>query len=120
MTPDQIVNLPQQEFRYELKYLRPTPDEVQQMLSRFLTSDHASVTFEPKVNTIVVMDNESAIRRISTFLTTVDRPKHQISIHVRALSITTTASKGTGLDWPNTLGPNRLSLNATAHATSNI
>src|SRR5258707_3583092 len=119
LTPDQIVNLPQQEFRYELKYLRPTPDEVQQMLSRFLTSDHASVTFEPKVNPIVVMDNESAIRRISTFLNTVDRPKHQISIQVRVLSINNTASKGTGLDWSNTLGPNGLSLNATAQANLN-
>src|SRR5260221_446495 len=97
----------------------PTPEQVQQMLSRFLTSDHASVTFEPKVNTIVVMDNESAIRRISTFLNTVDRPKHQISIQVRVLSINNTASKGTGLDWSNTLGPNGLSLNATAQANLN-
>jgi type II secretory pathway component GspD/PulD (secretin) len=119
LTQDQIVNLPQQEFRYELKYLHPTPDEVQQMLSRFLTSDRASVTFEPKVNTIVVMDNESAIRRISTFLNTVDRPKHQISIQVRVLSINNTANKGTGLDWSQTLGPNGLSLNATAQANLN-
>jgi type II secretory pathway component GspD/PulD (secretin) len=119
LTQDQIVDLPQQEFRYELKYLHPTPDEVQQLLSRFLSSDRASVTFEPKVNTIVVMDNESAIRRISTFLNTVDRPKHQISIQVRVLSINNTASKGTGIDWSNTLGPNGLSLNATAQANLN-
>jgi Flp pilus assembly secretin CpaC len=124
MKPEQVVNLPQQEFRYELKYLRPRDqNEVEQMLSNFLTTDHGtligSVTFEPKVNTIVVMDNESAIRRISTFLKTVDRPKHQISIQVRVLSINNTASKGTGIDWSQTLGPNGLSLNATAQANLN-
>ena len=113
-TQEQIVDLPQQEFRYELKYLHPSQDELQQMLGHFLTSDRASVTFEPKVNTIVVMDNESAIRRISTFLSSVDRPKHQISIQVRVISIDTTASKGTGIDWSNTLGPNGLSLKASA------
>src|SRR6266481_4659331 len=64
-TQEQIVELPQQEFRYELKYLRPSQDDVHRLVDQFLTPDHGSVTFEPKVNTIVVMDNESAIRRIS-------------------------------------------------------
>lgn len=112
-TQEQIVDLPQQEFRYELKYLHPGQDEVQQMLGHFLTSDRASITFEPKVNTIVVMDNESAIRRISTFLSGIDHPKHQIAVQVRVISIDTTASKGTGLDWSNTLGPNGLALTAS-------
>ena len=109
MTPDQVVNLPQQEFRYELKYLRPTQDDVQQMLARFLTADangnlRGSVSFEPKVNTIVVLDNESAIRRISTYLKSIDRPKRQIAVQVRVISIDNTATKGTGLDWSQTLG----------------
>jgi Flp pilus assembly secretin CpaC len=119
LTQDQMANLPQQEFRYELKYLRTTQDDVQRMLARFLTPDRGSVTFEPKVNTIVVMDNESAIRRISTYLSTVDRPKHQISIQVRVLSINNTANKGTGIDWSQTLGPNGLSINAAAQANLN-
>jgi Flp pilus assembly secretin CpaC len=119
-TQEQIADLPQQEFRYELKYLRPaSPDDVHGMVDQFLTPNHGSVTFEPKVNTIVVMDNESAIRRISTFLSSIDRPKHQISIQVRVLSINNTASKGTGIDWSQTLGPNGLSLNATAQANLN-
>jgi Flp pilus assembly secretin CpaC len=114
-TQEQIADLPQQEFRYELKYLHPTQDEVQQMLGHFLTSERASVTFEPKVNTIVVMDNESAIRRISTFLSSVDRPKHQIAIQVRVISIDTTASKGAGVDWSGVLGANGLQVSATGH-----
>jgi Bacterial type II and III secretion system protein len=112
-TQEQIADLPQQEFRYELKYLRPSPDDVHRLLDQFLTPSHGSVTFEPKVNTIVVMDNESAIRRISTFLSTVDRPKHQISIQVRVLSINNTASKGTGVDWSGVLGPDGLQVTAS-------
>jgi type II secretory pathway component GspD/PulD (secretin) len=125
MTQDQIANLPQQEFRYELKYLRPTQDDVQRMLQRFLTFDPAtgqlrgSVGFEPKVNTIVVLDNESAIRRISTYLSSIDRPRRQIAVQVRVISIDNSANKGTGVDWSNTLGPNGLSLTATAQASMN-
>jgi Flp pilus assembly secretin CpaC len=118
-TQEQITELPQQEFRYELKYLHPTQDNVQAMLGHFLTPDRGSITFEPKVNTIVVMDNESAIRRISTFLSSIDRPKHQISIQVRVISINNTANKGTGIDWSQTLGPNGLSLTSTAQANLN-
>jgi Flp pilus assembly secretin CpaC len=116
-TQEQIADLPQQEFRYELKYLRPSQDDVHRMVDQFLTSDHGtqigSVTFEPKVNTIVVMDNESAIRRISAFLSSVDRPKRQISIQVRVLSINNTASKGTGVDWSGVLGSNGLQVTAS-------
>jgi Flp pilus assembly secretin CpaC len=118
-TQEQITDLPQQEFRYELKYLRPSPDDIQQMLKNFLTPERGSITFEPKVNAIVVMDNESAIRRLSTFLKSVDRPKHQISIQVRVISINNSANKGTGIDWTNTLGPNGLALNAAAQANLN-
>lgn len=125
MTQDQIANLPQQEFRYELKYLRPTgEDDVQRMLGRFLTTSPpgaapGTVSFERQVNTIVVMDNESAIRRISTYLNSIDRPRRQISIQVKVLSINNTANKGTGIDWSNTLGPNGLSINGSAQATMN-
>jgi Flp pilus assembly secretin CpaC len=119
MTQDQIADLPQQEFRYELKYLRPDEEAVHRMLERFLTPGRGSVSFEQKVNTIVVLDNESSIRRISTYLSSVDRPKRQISIQVRVISINNTANKGTGVDWSQTLGPNGLSLTAAAQANIN-
>jgi type II secretory pathway component GspD/PulD (secretin) len=124
MTQDQMGNLPQQEFRYELKYLRPTQEDVQRMLERFMTIDangniRGTVSFEQKVNTIVVLDNESAIRRISTYLSSVDRPKRQISVQVRVISIDNTANKGIGIDWSQTLGPNGLSLTASAQANIN-
>src|SRR5260221_2241012 len=125
MTQDQIGSLPQQELRYELKYWRPSEEDVQKdengnirMLAHFLTTGpngerRGSASFEPKVNSIVVLDNESAIRRISTYLKSIDRPRRQIAIQVRVLSINNIVNKGTGLDWSNTLGPNGLALDAT-------
>src|SRR5260221_13291495 len=125
MTQDQVANLPQEEFRYELKYLHPTgEDDVQRMLGRFLTTSPpgaapGTVSFEKQVNTIVVMDNESAIGRISTYLSSIDRAKRQISVQVRVISINNIANKGIGIDWSSTLGPNGLALSATAQANLN-
>ena len=40
LTQDQITTLPQQDYRYELKYLHPRPEDIQRMLGHFLTPDH--------------------------------------------------------------------------------
>jgi hypothetical protein len=61
LTQDQIATLPQEEFRYELKYLHPRPEDIQRMLGHFLTPDHGTATLEPQINTIVVSDNETVI-----------------------------------------------------------
>jgi hypothetical protein len=37
LTQDQITTLPQREYRYELKYLHPKPEDIQRMLGHFLT-----------------------------------------------------------------------------------
>ena len=145
LTQDQIVTLPQHEFRYELKYLRPDrrqdvylaagspPVAEDPSLSKFLTNiEHflthgqgpqpalvGSVTYERKVNMIVVYDNELAIHRVQSYLATIDRPKHQISLQVRVLSINLTANKNVGVDWSSTLGQQGLPLSVTASANLN-
>jgi Flp pilus assembly secretin CpaC len=116
LTQDQITTLPQQEFRYELKYLHPRPEDIQRMLGHFLTPDHGSATLEPQINTIVVSDNETVIPKIARYLKSIDVPRRQISIQVRVISITTTGDKFVGVDWSSTLGTNGLSLSATAQA----
>jgi hypothetical protein len=116
LTQDQIATLPQQEFRYELKYLHPKPEDIQRMLGHFLTPDHGSATLEPQINTIVVSDNETVIPKIARYLKSIDVPRRQISIQVRVISITTTGDKYTGVDWSGTLGKNGLSLTATAQS----
>jgi Bacterial type II and III secretion system protein len=113
LTQDQITTLPQQEFRYELKYLHPRPDDIQRMLGHFLTPDHGSASLEPQINTIVVSDNETVIPKIARYLRSIDVPRRQISVQVRVISITTTGNKNVGVDWSTTLGQNGLSLSGT-------
>jgi hypothetical protein len=116
LTQDQIATLPQQEYRYELKYLHPKPEDIQRMLGHFLTPDHGTATLEPQINTIVVSDNETVIPKIARYLKSIDVPRRQISIQVRVISITMAGDKFTGVDWSKTLGPSGLSLSATAQA----
>jgi type II secretory pathway component GspD/PulD (secretin) len=110
LTQDQIATLPQQEYRYELKYLHPKPEDVQRMLGHFLTPDHGTATLEPQINTIVVSDNETVIPKIARYLKSIDVPRRQISIQVRVISITTTGDKNIGIDWSQTLGAQGLTL----------
>ena len=99
LTQDQLTSLPPQEFRYELKYLHPAGQEaVQNMLGHFLTPDRGLVTYEPKVNMIVVNDNETAIRRVASYLSSIDLPRRQISVQVRVISINLSAGKNVGVD----------------------
>ena len=114
LTQDQIATLPQQEYRYELKYLHPRPEDIQRMLGHFLTPDHGSATLEPQINTIVVSDNETVIPKIARYLKSIDVPRRQISIQVRVISITTTGNKNVGVDWSSTLGQAGLPISATA------
>ena len=117
LTQDQIATLPQQEYRYELKYLHPRPEDIQRMLGHFLTPDHGSATLEPQINTIVVSDNETVIPKIARYLKSIDVPRCQISIQVRVISITTTGDKNVGVDWSKTLGQNGMTLTATAQSS---
>jgi hypothetical protein len=116
LTQDQIATLPQQEYRYELKYLHPRPEDIQRMLGHFLTPDHGTATLEPQINTIVVSDNETVIPKIARYLRSIDVPRRQISIQVRVVSITATGNKNIGVDWSSTLGTNGLTLSATAQS----
>jgi Flp pilus assembly secretin CpaC len=108
LTQDQIATLPQQEYRYPLKYLHPKPEDVQRMLGHFLTPEHGTATLEPQINTIVVSDNETVIRKIARYLKSIDVPRRQISIQVRVISITTTGDQFVGIDWSQTFGQNGL------------
>src|ERR1700738_364282 len=116
LTQDQIATLPQQDFRYELKYLHPKPEEIQRMLGHFLTPERGTASLEPQINTIVVSDNETVIPKIARYLRSVDVPRRQISIQVRVISITMSGDKFTGVDWSSTLGKTGLSLSGTVQS----
>jgi hypothetical protein len=108
LTQDQIATLPQQEFRYELKYLHPKPEEIQRMLGHFLTPERGTASLEPQINTIVVSDNETVIPKIARYLRSVD-----------VISITTSGDKFTGVDWSASLGKTGVTLSATGQANLN-
>jgi hypothetical protein len=116
LTQDQIATLPQQDYRYELKYLHPKPEDIQRMLGHFLTPDHGSATLEPQINTIVISDNETVIPKIARYLKSIDVPRRQISIEVRVISITTSGDKFVGVDWSTSLGKAGVTLSATGQA----
>jgi Flp pilus assembly secretin CpaC len=143
LTPDQITTLPRHEFRYELKYLHPdvqpaaagsgpagnspnVPEFISHIQS-FLTHAEGvqpapllgSVTYDRKVNMIVVYDNELAIQRVANYLASIDRPKHQISLQVKVLSISLEAGKNVGIDWSSTLGAQGLPLTVSASGNLN-
>jgi type II secretory pathway component GspD/PulD (secretin) len=113
LTQSQIATLPQREFRYELKYLHPKPEDIQRMLGHFLTPERGTATLEPQINTIVVSDNETVIPKIERYLKSIDVPRRQISIQVRVISITATGDKNLGVDWSKTFGQQGLALSGT-------
>jgi type II secretory pathway component GspD/PulD (secretin) len=113
---EQIDTLPQHEYRYELKYLHPKPEDIQRMLGHFLTPGKGIATLEPQINTIVVSDNETVIPKINQYLRSIDVPRRQISIQVRVISITTTGDKTVGVDWSRTFGQQGLALSGTMQA----
>jgi type II secretory pathway component GspD/PulD (secretin) len=78
-----------------------------------------SVTYERKVNMVVVYDNELATNRVKSYLANIDRPKHQIPLQVRVLSINLTAAKNVVVDWSSTFGGARTTLPVTAGADLN-
>jgi len=116
LTQDQIATLPQQEFRYELKYLHPRPEDIQRMLGHFLTPDRGSATLEPQINTIIVSDNETVLPKIARYLKSIDVPRRQVSIQVRVISITMTGDKYIGVDWSQGLAATGVTLSATAQS----
>jgi type II secretory pathway component GspD/PulD (secretin) len=113
---DQIDTLPQHEYRYELKYLHPKPEDIQRMLGHFLTPGRGIATLEPQINTIVVSDNETVIPKIKQYLKSIDVARRQISIQVRVINITTTGDKTVGVDWSRTFGQQGLTLSGTMQA----
>jgi hypothetical protein len=116
LSQDQIATLPQKEFRYELKYLHPKPEDIQRMLGHFLTPERGSATLEQQINTLIVSDNETVISKISRYLQSIDVPRRQISIQVRVISLTTTGDKFKGIDWSSTLGQSGMNISASAQS----
>ncbi len=109
----QLTQLPTEPFRYQLRYLRPKDiEQIKLILQPFLTPGSGIIEFEPKTNTLIVMDNVRKLDALAVFLNQIDQPKQQIAIETRILRVTNNVSKRVGVDWESVLGTNGTTISA--------
>jgi len=112
MMTDQLEKLPAKEWTYSLRYLRPTDiEQIKALVQPMLTVGRGIVNFEPKTNTIVVIDTAHHIEMVERLLQKIDRPKGQIVVEVKILNVNRDTGSMTGVDWASTLGEDGLSIN---------
>lgn len=110
LTSVQLTQLPSAEFQYQLKYLRPTDiGAIKEMIKPFL-SPSGVVNFEPKTNTVVIIDNAQKIEAARSFLHDVDQAKGQIVVETKILRVNSSAAQRTGVDWTKSLGADGTTL----------
>ena len=111
MLDEQLARLPAKEWTYQLKYLRPTDiEQIQALVRPLLTPDRGIVNFEPKTNTIVVIDTMTHIESVERVLNKIDRPKGQIVVETKILNVNSDNAHRTGIDWSGSLGDTGVSV----------
>jgi type II secretory pathway component GspD/PulD (secretin) len=100
-----LTQLPGQEFHYQLRYLRPSDiKQILDMVRPMLSPATGIVNFEPKTNTVVVIDAAHRIEQIRGFLHGIDQAKGQIVVETKILRINSTAAEKAGVNWTSSLG----------------
>jgi type II secretory pathway component GspD/PulD (secretin) len=101
----QLSQLPSAEFNYRLKYLRPTDIEnIKALLQPMLTPGTGIVNFEPKTNTVVIIDTAQRIEQVKGLLNSIDQAKGQIVVETKILRVNSTAAERVGVNWSSSLG----------------
>ncbi|MFP6857995.1 MAG: secretin N-terminal domain-containing protein [Roseibacillus sp.] len=101
---EQLNQLPATEWVYQLRYLRPTDIEQIKALIQPMLSPTGIVNYEPKTNTLIIIDSAHQVDRARSLLTSIDKAKGQIVIEVKILSINSSAAERKGVDWSLNLG----------------
>lgn len=111
LTQAQLGQLPGMEFHYQLRYLRPTDiKQILELVKPILTPGTGIVNFEPKTNTLVIIDTAHRIDQARSFLHGIDQPKGQIIVETKILRINTNAAERLGVNWSASLGETGLPL----------
>jgi len=100
----QLGQLPSAEFNYQLRYLRPDVVQIKELLTPLLTPGTGIVNFEPKTNTVIIIDTAHRIEQARALLHDIDRAKGQIVVETKILRVNSTAAQRTGVNWSNSLG----------------
>lgn len=111
LTQAQLAQLPSAEFHYQLRYMRPTDIAViKELIKPVLTPGTGIVNFEPKTNTIIIIDSAHRIEQARQLLRGIDKPQGQIIVETKILRVNSSAAKRTGVDWNASLGSSGTSL----------
>jgi type II secretory pathway component GspD/PulD (secretin) len=111
LTQAQLAQLPSTEFHYQLRYLRPTDIlKIEEIIKPMLSPGTGIVKFEPKTNTIIIIDSAHRIEQARNLLHGIDKAKGQIVVETKILRVTSTAGKRVGMDWSASLGETGTSL----------
>ncbi|MGB6221982.1 type II secretion system protein GspD [Haloferula sp.] len=105
LTQAQLSQLPNTEFTYQLKYLRPTDiEQIKALIQPVLTPGTGIVNFEPKTNTIIIIDTSHRIEQARSMLHNIDKQKSQIIVETKILRVNSEVAERTGIDWSGSLG----------------
>ena len=119
MMSDQLSNLPAKEWTYSLNYLRPTDiEQIKALIQPMLSVGRGIVNYEPKTNTIIVIDTMRHIEMVEKLLKKIDKPKGQIVVEVKILRVNNSEGSQTGVDWSSSLGANGTSLSIARNLNS--
>jgi len=119
MMSDQLSNLPAKEWTYSLNYLRPTDiEQIKALVQPMLSVGRGIVNYEPKTNTIIVIDTMRHIEMVEKLLKKIDKPKGQIVVEVKILRVNDSEGSQTGVDWSSSLGSDGVSLNLARNLNS--
>lgn len=119
LTEAQLNQLPSAEFHYQLKYLRPDDmEQIKALITPVLSPGTGIVNFEPKTNTIVVIDNAHHIEAARELLHNVDKAKGQIVVETKIFRILSGTSERIGVNWESTLGADGTTIELTKSLNS--
>lgn len=105
LTQAQLSQLPAAEFHYQLKYLRPSDmEQIKELVKPILSPGSGIVNFEPKTNTIIVIDSAHRIEQARTFLHSIDKAKGQVVVETKILRVNSEAAERVGINWKTSLG----------------
>ena len=111
LTQGQLGQLPSSEFHYQLRYLRPTDVEtIKDLIRPVLSPGTGIVNFEPKTNTIIIIDTAHRIEAAQRLLEGIDKAKGQIIVETKIMRINSSAAERTGIDWTAALGESGTSI----------
>lgn len=119
LTQAQLGQLPSAEFHYQLRYLRPTDiDQIKELIKPMLSPGTGIVNFEPKTNTIVIIDSAHRIEQARELLHGIDKAQGQIVVETKILRVNSNAAERTGVNWVTSLGKDGTSISVVQNLNS--